>query len=277
MRQHISSLRHQNLEKGLPVPPRVKDVDPTIPPTDTTDPEETSVQPRPKPVQYKCEICNCILNSTIQLHQHLASSRHKAILEGKPPKPRWMPYHKYQASKLEARLKLTTARVFQQQSPHSIAHGTPLIYPTGGMSPSAAAAATQRPVIYIDSMTGLPLTNGITSPVISTSPIGGPSTQPKNSLQNPMLPNHLIQPIQQLQYSTAQSPGIQAQPTYVQFWPQQQVQFHPQLGMPMTAPQAQIHQVSQGNVSISTTQAQGAVNPQNSVQSINTSPSSTST
>ena len=148
MRQHISALRHQNLEKGLPVPPRIKDGHPIKPaaslspsssassgigPSEkesehqskqaiapSTDPEKDIIGPekdpldeedRPKPMLYRCEICNCVLNSAIQLHQHLASSRHKALLEGKPPKPRWMPYHKYQASKLQTKLRLTTAQI----------------------------------------------------------------------------------------------------------------------------------------------------------------------
>ena len=120
MRQHKSSLRHMNLEKGLPVPPRVKDLElekkiqaarekdeennspenlEKSSNSSTVESEEDKLKEKllnmPKPMQYKCEVCNCVLNSTIQLHQHLASSRHKAILEGKPPKPRWMPYHKY--------------------------------------------------------------------------------------------------------------------------------------------------------------------------------------
>ena len=119
MKQHRSSLRHMNLEKGLPVPPRVKDLemekkiqalkekaslDGSLENQDSAEPNDDKSSTGencdikielPKPMQYKCEVCNCVLNSTIQLHQHLASSRHKAILEGKPPKPRWMPYHKY--------------------------------------------------------------------------------------------------------------------------------------------------------------------------------------
>ena len=154
MRQHRSSLRHMNLEKGLPVPPRVKDLelekkllavrekiesesgknDDDKLNGDKLSREKHESEKRdfetenseklgseksseirvsgnsssigldddlnlPKPMQYKCEVCNCILNSTIQLHQHLASSRHKSILEGKAPKPRWMPYHKYRKFK----------------------------------------------------------------------------------------------------------------------------------------------------------------------------------
>ena len=55
--------------------------------------------------QYKCELCNVTLNSEVQLLQHLRSQRHKATLEGKPPKPRWVPYERFrEQQRLQAKL-----------------------------------------------------------------------------------------------------------------------------------------------------------------------------
>jgi hypothetical protein len=80
MKQHLGSLRHKNTIAGVPVPPRPDKIEP--------------VKPRSNH-QYKCELCHVTLNSEVQLLQHLRSQRHKATLEGKPPKPRWVPYERF--------------------------------------------------------------------------------------------------------------------------------------------------------------------------------------
>ena len=90
MKQHLGSLRHKNTIAGIPVPPRPDKVEP--------------VKPRSNH-QYKCELCNVTLNSEVQLLQHLRSQRHKATLEGKPPKPRWVPYERFrEQQRIQAKL-----------------------------------------------------------------------------------------------------------------------------------------------------------------------------
>ena len=90
MKQHLGSLRHKNTIAGIPVPPRPDKVEPTKPRSNH---------------QYKCELCNVTLNSEVQLLQHLRSQRHKATLEGKPPKPRWVPYERFrEQQRLQAKL-----------------------------------------------------------------------------------------------------------------------------------------------------------------------------
>ena len=90
MKQHLGSLRHKNTIAGIPVPPRPDKVEP--------------VKPRSSH-QYKCELCNVTLNSEVQLLQHLRSQRHKATLEGKPPKPRWVPYERFrEQQRVQAKL-----------------------------------------------------------------------------------------------------------------------------------------------------------------------------
>ena len=93
MKQHLGSLRHKNTIAGIPVPPRPDKVEP--------------VKPRSNH-QYKCELCNVTLNSEVQLLQHLRSQRHKATLEGKPPKPRWVPYERFrEQQRIQAKLVST--------------------------------------------------------------------------------------------------------------------------------------------------------------------------
>lgn len=95
MKQHLGSLRHKNTIAGIPVPPRPDKVEP--------------VKPRSNH-QYKCELCNVTLNSEVQLLQHLRSQRHKATLEGKPPKPRWVPYERFrEQQRIQAKLKIQAA------------------------------------------------------------------------------------------------------------------------------------------------------------------------
>lgn len=95
MKQHLGSLRHKNTIAGIPVPPRPDKVEPTKPRSNH---------------QYKCELCNVTLNSEVQLLQHLRSQRHKATLEGKPPKPRWVPYERFrEQQRLQAKLKIQAA------------------------------------------------------------------------------------------------------------------------------------------------------------------------
>ena len=90
MKQHLGSLRHKNTIAGIPVPPRPDKVEP--------------VKPRSSH-QYKCELCNVTLNSEVQLLQHLRSQRHKATMEGKPPKPRWVPYERFrEQQRVQAKL-----------------------------------------------------------------------------------------------------------------------------------------------------------------------------
>ena len=90
MKQHLGSLRHKNTIAGIPVPPRPDKIEP--------------VRPRSSH-QYKCELCNVTLNSEVQLLQHLRSQRHKATLEGKPPKPRWVPYERFrEQQRVQAKL-----------------------------------------------------------------------------------------------------------------------------------------------------------------------------
>ncbi|CAG5094803.1 Oidioi.mRNA.OKI2018_I69.XSR.g13878.t2.cds [Oikopleura dioica] len=95
MKQHLGSLRHKNTIAGIPVPPRPDKIEP--------------VKPRSNH-QYKCELCHVTLNSEVQLLQHLRSQRHKATLEGKPPKPRWVPYERFrEQQRIQAKLKLQSA------------------------------------------------------------------------------------------------------------------------------------------------------------------------
>lgn len=95
MKQHLGSLRHKNTIAGIPVPPRPDKVEPAKPRSNH---------------QYKCELCNVTLNSEVQLLQHLRSQRHKATLEGKPPKPRWVPYERFrEQQRLQAKLKIQAA------------------------------------------------------------------------------------------------------------------------------------------------------------------------
>jgi len=95
MKQHLGSLRHKNTIAGIPVPPRPDKIEP--------------VKPRSNH-QYKCELCNVTLNSEVQLLQHLRSQRHKATLEGKPPKPRWVPYERFrEQQRIQAKLKIQAA------------------------------------------------------------------------------------------------------------------------------------------------------------------------
>lgn len=95
MKQHLGSLRHKNTIAGIPVPPRPDKVEP--------------IKPRSNH-QYKCELCNVTLNSEVQLLQHLRSQRHKATLEGKPPKPRWVPYERFrEQQRIQAKLKIQAA------------------------------------------------------------------------------------------------------------------------------------------------------------------------
>lgn len=92
MKQHLGSLRHKNTIAGIPVPPRPDKIEP--------------IKPRSNH-QYKCELCNVTLNSEVQLLQHLRSQRHKATLEGKPPKPRWVPYERFrEQQRIQAKLKI---------------------------------------------------------------------------------------------------------------------------------------------------------------------------
>lgn len=95
MKQHLGSLRHKNTIAGVPVPPRPDKIEP--------------VKPRSNH-QYKCELCHVTLNSEVQLLQHLRSQRHKATLEGKPPKPRWVPYERFrEQQRIQAKIKLQSA------------------------------------------------------------------------------------------------------------------------------------------------------------------------
>jgi len=95
MKQHLGSLRHKNTIAGIPVPPRPDKIEPQKPRSNH---------------QYKCELCNVTLNSEVQLLQHLRSQRHKATLEGKPPKPRWVPYERFrEQQRLQAKLKIQAA------------------------------------------------------------------------------------------------------------------------------------------------------------------------
>ncbi|XP_055079888.1 zinc finger protein 385C isoform X1 [Periophthalmus magnuspinnatus] len=47
---------------------------------------------------YQCEVCEISVNSETQLSQHMNSRRHKDRLAGKPPKPKFTPHSKTQAS-----------------------------------------------------------------------------------------------------------------------------------------------------------------------------------
>ena len=100
MKQHLGSLRHKNTIAGIPVPPRPDKVEP--------------VKPRSNH-QYKCELCNVTLNSEVQLLQHLRSQRHKATLEGKPPKPRWVPYERFREQQ-RIQAKLVSFWIFLEMS-----------------------------------------------------------------------------------------------------------------------------------------------------------------
>lgn len=142
LNQHNKSIRHLNIEKGIAVPPRPKDIlaaqqnvhrskhssgshrivldkqasnktdanDSLLTSGNLTSPSSSLVESsnhyHKQPIAYKCTLCNIILNSNVQLNQHLKSNRHLAILNGKQPKPRWMPYHKYQQEKLNQKILL---------------------------------------------------------------------------------------------------------------------------------------------------------------------------
>nr|XP_033802525.1 zinc finger protein 385B-like isoform X3 [Geotrypetes seraphini] len=47
---------------------------------------------------FHCEICDVHVNSEIQLKQHISSRRHKDRVAGKPMKPKYSPYNKFQRS-----------------------------------------------------------------------------------------------------------------------------------------------------------------------------------
>lgn len=104
MRQHVNSLRHKNIEKGIPTPPKPVKED----------------KPKGRSEQFRCEVCRVTLNSDIQLLQHLSSQRHKNMLEGKPPKPRWTPYERTQHAILRsaAHLRLSALKTLQSSGSH---------------------------------------------------------------------------------------------------------------------------------------------------------------
>ena len=122
MKQHLGSLRHKNTIAGIPVPPRPDKVEPAKPRSNH---------------QYKCELCNVTLNSEVQLLQHLRSQRHKATLEGKPPKPRWVPYERFrEQQRLQAKLVIKTPINIDSWPVHCFRKYRPPLMPMRRINPS---------------------------------------------------------------------------------------------------------------------------------------------
>ena len=121
-------------------------------------PEKKSLQNNPseeqkKPAHYKCTLCNIVLNSNVQLNQHLKSNRHLALLQGRKPKPKWVPYHKYQENLMNAKLEnlrkqqLLNWQAETQRQQQSLLYQTTPQYPPhlAQFLPQFAASAHQMP------------------------------------------------------------------------------------------------------------------------------------
>ncbi|XP_039255823.2 uncharacterized protein LOC120332610 isoform X1 [Styela clava] len=131
MKQHVNSLRHKNIEQGIPTPPKPTKED----------------KPKTKAEQFRCEVCKVTLNSDIQLLQHLSSQRHKNMLEGRPPKPRWTPYERTQHALLRsaAHLRLSLKTIPNQTSPLLIP--APISNSSASTLPIAAQPSAIHPTV----------------------------------------------------------------------------------------------------------------------------------
>ncbi|KAJ0001186.1 hypothetical protein NQD34_006206 [Periophthalmus magnuspinnatus] len=89
---------------------------------------------------YQCEVCEISVNSETQLSQHMNSRRHKDRLAGKPPKPKFTPHSKTQASS-----SLATKLALQKQLTKSLTTSGFLPSPLSP-PPTLCTVATTNPL-----------------------------------------------------------------------------------------------------------------------------------
>ncbi|XP_053309804.1 zinc finger protein 385C [Spea bombifrons] len=101
---------------------------------------------------FSCPICEIHVNSETQLKQHMSSRRHKDRLAGKPPKPKFSPFSKFQKNTaLATRLALQkhlTKTLAARFLPSALTPATVCALPGSlALRPATAAALFQTPLL----------------------------------------------------------------------------------------------------------------------------------
>ncbi|XP_055079889.1 zinc finger protein 385D isoform X2 [Periophthalmus magnuspinnatus] len=128
---------------------------------------------------YQCEVCEISVNSETQLSQHMNSRRHKDRLAGKPPKPKFTPHSKTQASS-----SLATKLALQKQLTKSLTTSGFLPSPLSP-PPTLCTVATTNPLALRHSVGAAATTN----PLALRQPMGTAAF-----IQTPFLSPALFRP-----------------------------------------------------------------------------------